>query len=93
MVTSDDCITVMDSENLNTVYKFKHDNLEYPQGIHIEGNHIFVCALNALHKFNSEYQYQGQVGHDLNPVFSAGFGDGRIVYTEYRDECIKVIYT
>ncbi|XP_070549365.1 tripartite motif-containing protein 2-like [Ptychodera flava] len=88
------CIYVLDS-NLNTLHTFGHEHLVEPCGVSVDaiGENIYVADENKVKIFSAQGEYLTDVTVDGKPNFIAVFADGRIVYTDYSDRTVRVIYT
>ncbi|XP_070548969.1 tripartite motif-containing protein 2-like [Ptychodera flava] len=90
------CIYVLDS-NLNTLHTFGHEHLVKPCGVSVDaiGENIYVADENKVKIFSAQGEYLTDVTvpEDGEPTFIAVFADGRIVYKDFSDDTVRVIYT
>ncbi|XP_070551650.1 uncharacterized protein [Ptychodera flava] len=86
------CIYVLDS-NLEILNQFGSDHLVNPWGVTVDNaDNIYVADNRKIVKFDRQGEYQETVTVDVDPWYIAVFTDGRIVYSDYSDSTVKVIY-
>ncbi|XP_070551611.1 uncharacterized protein [Ptychodera flava] len=88
----ENCIYVLDS-NLEILNQFGSDHLVEPYGVTVDNaDNIYVADCRKIVKFDRQGEYQETVTVDGYPYYIAVFTDGRIVYSDYSDYTVKVIY-
>ncbi|XP_070551613.1 tripartite motif-containing protein 2-like [Ptychodera flava] len=88
----ENCIYVLDS-NLEILNQFGSDHLVNPWGVTVDNaDNIYVADDRKIVKFDRQGEYQETVTVDGNPDYIAVFTDGRIVYSDWIDSTVKVIY-
>ncbi|XP_070552070.1 uncharacterized protein [Ptychodera flava] len=95
----EDCIRVLDSD-LNIESSFGHGHVQCPFGVCVDQeDNVYVCVRSRsetngkIVKFSSSFEYMYTVSEGIYPHYVAVFPDGRIVYTDNRDNCIRIIYS
>ncbi|XP_070560304.1 uncharacterized protein [Ptychodera flava] len=87
------CMYILDSD-LNTVASFGHEHLEYPYGVGVDQHdNIYVSDESKLCKFSHDGKFICNVSVQINPYYLTVCEDGRIICTDYSEDCIKVLYT